>query len=96
MDSGLITVVLPLALAIVMMGLGLELTPKDFTRVTKQPKAVVIALFTQLILLVGIAFLLCKLFELPPLLAVGVMLLAASPSGTTAIYIVTYLKAMSH
>jgi len=84
MDSGLITVVLPLALAIVMMGLGLELTPKDFTRVTKQPKAVVIALFTQLILLVGIAFLLCKLFALPPLLAVGVMLLAASPGGTTA------------
>ena len=84
MDSGLITVILPLALAIIMMGLGLELTPKDFTRVTKQPKAVVIALFTQLILLVGIAFLLCKLFALPPLLAVGVMLLAASPGGTTA------------
>lgn len=84
MDSGLITVILPLALAIIMMGLGLELTPKDFARVTKQPKAVMIALFTQLVLLVGIAFLLCKLFVLPPLLAVGVMLLAASPGGTTA------------
>lgn len=84
MDAGLITVVLPLALAIVMMGLGLELTPKDFARVTQQPKAVLISLFSQLFLLVGIAFLLCKLFALPPLLAVGLMLLAASPGGSTA------------
>ena len=84
MDAGLITVVLPLALAIVMMGLGLELTPKDFARVTQQPKAVLISLFCQLFLLVGVAFLLCKLFALPPLLAVGLMLLAASPGGSTA------------
>lgn len=84
MDAGLITVVLPLALAIVMMGLGLELTPKDFARVTQQPKAVLISLFSQLFLLVGVAFLLCKLFALPPLLAVGLMLLAASPGGSTA------------
>lgn len=84
MDEGLITVVLPLALAIVMMGLGLELTPKDFARVTQQPKAVLISLFSQLFLLVGVAFLLCKLFALPPLLAVGLMLLAASPGGSTA------------
>ena len=84
MDAGLITIVLPLALAIVMMGLGLELTPKDFARVTQQPKAVLISLFSQLILLVGVAFLLCKLFALPPLLSVGLMLLAASPGGSTA------------
>lgn len=84
MDAGLITVVLPLALAIVMMGLGLELTPKDFARVTQQPKAVLISLFSQLFLLVGVAFLLCRLFALPPLLAVGLMLLAASPGGSTA------------
>jgi BASS family bile acid:Na+ symporter len=84
MDAGLITVVLPLALGIVMMGLGLELTPKDFARVTQQPKAVLISLFSQLFLLVGVAFLLCKLFALPPLLAVGLMLLAASPGGSTA------------
>lgn len=84
MDSGIITVMLPLALAIIMIGLGLELTPKDFSRVTKHPKAVLIALFCQLVLLVGIAFLLCKLLALPPLLAVGLMLLAASPGGSTA------------
>ena len=67
-----------------MIGLGLELTPKDFARVTKHPKAVLIALFCQLVVLVSIAFVLCKLFALPPLLAVGLMLLAASPGGSTA------------
>ncbi|CAM2894498.1 bile acid:sodium symporter family protein [Acinetobacter celticus] len=84
MDSGIITVMLPLALAIIMIGLGLELTPKDFSRVTKHPKAVLIALFCQLVVLVSIAFVLCKIFALPPLLAVGLMLLAASPGGSTA------------
>ena len=73
-----------MALAIVMAGMGLELTLKDFARVSKHPKAVLIALFCQLILLVSIAFLICKIFALPPLLAVGLMLLAASPGGTTA------------
>lgn len=84
MDSGIITLLLPLALAIVMAGLGLELTLKDFARVTKHPKAVFLALFCQLVVLVGVAFLICKLFQLPPLLAVGLMLLAASPGGATA------------
>ena len=84
MDSGIITILLPLALAIIMIGLGLELTPKDFSRVTKQPKAVLIALFCQLVILVSIAFIICKVLALPPLLAVGLMLLAASPGGSTA------------
>ncbi|MGE8539507.1 MAG: bile acid:sodium symporter family protein [Acinetobacter sp.] len=84
MDSGIITILLPLALAIIMVGLGLELTLKDFARVTQHPKAVLVALFCQLVLLVGIAFILCKILALPPLLAVGLMLLAASPGGSTA------------
>lgn len=84
MDSGIITIMLPLALAIIMMGLGLELTPKDFARVSKHLKAVLIALFCQLVVLVGIAFIICKVLALPPLLAVGLMLLAASPGGSTA------------
>lgn len=84
MDSGIITILLPLALAIIMIGLGLELTPKDFTRVTKQPKAVLIALGCQLVILVSIAFIICKVLALPPLLAVGLMLLATSPGGSTA------------
>ncbi|NLN59032.1 MULTISPECIES: bile acid:sodium symporter family protein [Acinetobacter] len=84
MDSGLITIFLPLALAVVMAGLGLELTPNDFKRVSKHPKAVLVALFCQLALLTAIAFVICKLLNLPPLLAVGLMLLAASPGGPTA------------
>ena len=84
MDSGIITIMLPLALAIIMIGLGLELTPKDFARVSKHPKAVLTALFCQLVLLVGLAFIICKVLELPPLLSVGLMLLAASPGGSTA------------
>ena len=84
MNSGLVMLLLPLALAIIMMGLGLELTLKDFARIRKHPKAVFIALFCQLIILVGVAFALCKIFQLPPLLALGLMLLAASPGGSTA------------
>ncbi len=67
-----------------MAGLGLELRPQDFKRVAKHPKAVFLALFCQLMILVSIAFVICKLLALPPLLAVGVMLLAASTDGPTA------------
>ena len=84
MNASIITILLPLSLAIIMVGLGLELTLKDFARVSKHPKAVLVALFCQLFVLVGIAFLLCKVLALPPLLAVGLMLLAASPGGSTA------------
>ena len=84
MDSVLTTVLLPLALALVMFGLGLSLTVADFARVGRQPRAVVIALFLQLFVLPAICFGLVLLFDLPPLLAVGLMLLAASPGGTTA------------
>lgn len=84
MDSLVITVLLPIALAIIMAGMGLELTLKDFKRVRQHPKAVFIALFCQLIILVAIAFMICKVFALPPMIAVGLMLLAASPGGATA------------
>lgn len=84
MDSLVITVFLPIALAIIMAGMGLELTLKDFKRVRQHPKAVFIALFCQLIILVAIAFMICKVFALLPMIAVGLMLLAASPGGATA------------
>ncbi|MEU0700581.1 bile acid:sodium symporter family protein [Streptomyces bacillaris] len=83
-DSALITTGLPIALAIIMFGLGLSLTVDDFRRVTRSPRAVVVALVLQVLVLPLIAFGLVKLFDLDPLLAVGVMLLAASPGGTTA------------
>lgn len=84
MGSALTTVLLPLALALVMFGLGLSLTVGDFARVGRQPKAVVIALVLQLLVLPAICFGLVLAFDLPPLLAVGLILLAASPGGTTA------------
>jgi bile acid:Na+ symporter, BASS family len=84
MGSALTTVLLPLALALVMFGLGLSLTVADFARVGRQPKAVLIALALQLLVLPAVCFGLVLAFGLPPLLAVGLMLLAASPGGTTA------------
>jgi BASS family bile acid:Na+ symporter len=67
-----------------MFGLGLSLTPADFARVAKHPKAVIVALACQLVLLPALCFGLVVLFQLPPILAVGMILLAASPGGTTA------------
>ena len=84
MDSALTTVALPLALGIIMFGLGLSLAPEDFRRVARSPKPVLIALACQLVLLPLICFGLIKALDLPPLLAVGMMLLAASPGGTSA------------
>ena len=83
-DSGLITIGLPIALAIIMFGLGLSLTVGDFRRVARSPKAVVVALVLQILVLPLVAFGLVVAFDVDPLLAVGVMLLAASPGGTTA------------
>lgn len=77
-------VALPLALGIIMFGLGLDLTPGDFARVARQPKAAAVALGCQLLVLPAICFGLVLLFRLPPILAVGMLLLAASPGGTTA------------
>ncbi len=84
MDSALTTIGLPIALGIIMFGLGLSLTPEDFRRVARHPRAVAVALACQLVLLPAICFGLVKLFDLPPLLAVGMLLLAASPGGTSA------------
>ncbi|MCO8019227.1 bile acid:sodium symporter family protein [Brevundimonas diminuta] len=84
MGSPLTLIGLPIALGIIMFGLGLSLTPSDFVRVGRQPKAAAVALACQLLLLPAICFALVLAFRLPPILAVGMMLLAASPGGTTA------------
>jgi BASS family bile acid:Na+ symporter len=83
-ESLLSTVVLPLALGVIMLGLGLSLTVADFTRVIKYPKAVLIGLVCQMALLPLAALLVAKLLNLSPELAVGLMLLSASPGGPTA------------
>jgi BASS family bile acid:Na+ symporter len=84
MDSALTAIGLPIALAIIMFGLGLGLTVDDFRRVGRHPKAVAVALACQLVLLPAVCFGLVLLFDLPPFLGIGMLLLAASPGGTTA------------
>jgi bile acid:Na+ symporter, BASS family len=78
------TVFLPVALGIVMLGLGLSLTVADFTRVMRYPKATIVALACQILVLPAVCLGLVLLFDLEPTLAVGMMLLAAAPGGTTA------------
>lgn len=80
----LTTVLLPLALAVIMFGLGLGLTAADFRRIASYPRAVLIGLFLQTGVLPWVALGLALLLRLPPELAVGLMLLAASPGGATA------------
>lgn len=85
MQGGLITnLLLPLSLGIIMLGLGLSLTLADFTRVFRYPKAVIIGLTIQMLVLTSAAFLIAVVFQLPSELAVGLLLLAAAPGGATA------------
>jgi BASS family bile acid:Na+ symporter len=83
-DNALLVVFLPIALAVVMAGLGLHLAVADFRRVLAMPRAVVVALVVQALLLPPVAIALCLAFELPGELALGLVLLAASPGGVTA------------
>ncbi|MFI7135698.1 bile acid:sodium symporter family protein [Nonomuraea sp. NPDC050153] len=84
MDSPVVLASLPFALGIVMLGLGLSLRLDDFRRVGQYPKAAVVALLCQLVLLPAICFGLVLAFRLPPALAVGMLVVAASPGGPTA------------
>lgn len=83
-ESALSTVGLPLALAIIMLGLGLHLRIDDFKRILVQPKAILVGLACQSLLLPVVCFVICKAFGLTTGLAVGMMLLAASPGGISA------------
>lgn len=83
-DSILTTVVVPAALAIIMIGLGLELTRADFRRVFTEPRGVGIGLLNLVLISPLLAFTVAELFGLPAGLAVGLVLLGASPGGTMA------------
>lgn len=80
----LVNVILPIVLAFIMFSLGLGLKVADFSRVFKQPKVFSIGLLNQLVFLPLVAFALVKLFSLPPMLAVGTMILALCPGGVTS------------
>ncbi len=75
-------ILLPLALAFVMFGMGLTLTVADFTRLLKAPKPIVVGLVGQTVLLPLLAFGLCLAFSLHPAMAIGIMILSACPGGT--------------
>ena len=75
---------LPFSLAIIMLGMGMTLIPADFTRIVKYPKAILIGLTNQLIFLPIIGFLLAIFFNLNPVMAVGLMILAVCPGGPTS------------
>lgn len=85
MDGGVLAeVVLPLAIFLIMVSLGMALVPADFRRVLKQPKEVGVGLLCQLVLLPVLGFAVATAFSLEPVFAVGMVLLAASPGGTTS------------
>ena len=85
MDGDLVTLVLlPLALAGIMVTLGFSLTVDDFRRVVTAPRGVLIGLANLVLLAPAIAFAVAELFDLEPVFAVGLVLLGAAPGGTLA------------
>ena len=78
------TKIAPMGLALIMLGLGMNLTIQDFLRVVKAPKDFLIGFICQLILLPIIAFALIKLLNTPIELALGIMLIASAPGGVTS------------
>lgn len=81
---------LPAGLAFIMFSIGLTLRGNDFTRLFKQPLAILIGLFCQLLMLPVLAFALLYFWTIDPVLSVGVMILAASPGGITSNLLTQY------
>jgi len=80
----IVTKIAPIALALIMLGLGMGLTIQDFKRVAVNPKDFLVGFVSQFILLPIIAFILIKIFNTPIELALGVMIIAAAPGGVTS------------
>ena len=78
------TKIAPIALALIMLGLGMSLTIQDFLRVIKMPKDFLIGFICQIIVLPLVAFILIKILNTPAELAIGVMLIASAPGGVTS------------
>lgn len=91
MQSNLfISVLLPLALAILMLGMGLSLVPADFKRITRYPKAVAVGTVCQVLLLPLIGTLIALIVPMQPRIAVGLIVLAACSGGASS-NLMTYL-----
>ncbi len=81
---------LPLAIGVIMFGIGMDLSSKDFKRVFIAPKAVIFGLFGQLVIMAAIGFGVAYLFPLKPVYQLGIVLIAACPGGTSS-NIVSYM-----
>lgn len=88
MDIG--TIILAISLIIIMFGMGLSLVKNDFIRLLQHPKAIIVGLVNQIILLPIIAYVLISIFDVGTDIAIGVMILAACPGGPTS-NLITYL-----
>ena len=80
----IVTKIAPLVLALIMLGLGLGLSIKDFNRVLSNPKDFFVGLFSQMIILPIIAFGVALILNLPPPIAIGLMIIASAPGGVTS------------
>ena len=80
----IVTKIAPLALALIMLGLGLGLTVNDFKRVLQNPKIFFVGIFSQIVLLPIIAYILLLVIKVPTAIALGVMIIAAAPGGVTS------------
>ncbi len=78
------TVILPIGLVLVMAGMGLSLTPNDLKRVFVFPRAGLIGLGGQLLMVPVIAFVLIAIYQPPPAIAIGAVVMAACPGGITS------------
>ena len=87
-----VTKIAPIALALIMLGLGMGLTVRDFLRVINNPKDFVVGLICQLILLPIIAYILIIILKTPVELALGVMIIAAAPGGVTTNILTKFAK----
>ena len=87
-----VTKIAPIALALIMLGLGMGLTVRDFLRVINNPKDFVVGLICQLILLPIIAYILIIILRTPVELALGVMIIAAAPGGVTTNVLTKFAK----
>jgi bile acid:Na+ symporter, BASS family len=82
-------VLLPIGLAILMLGMGLTLVPEDFQRITRYPKAVAVGAIAQLVFLPIIGFIIASVVPMQPEIAVGLMVLALCPGGPSS-NLITY------
>ena len=88
----IVTKIAPIALALIMLGLGLGLTGKDFLRVIQNPRDFFVGLICQLILLPVVAYILILIFDTSVELALGVMIIAAAPGGVTSNVLTKFAK----